>query len=109
MAYGLPRWLLADGCLELVVPVLRLRIVVVVEMADGTLDDPPAVLDKLLTPLEIPDDPNDLFRSLRSALVYLGTNGLSSMNILNWLKFLFTPYTTSRIFETYRPFWKDGW
>ena len=41
---------------------------------------------ELLLRLEIPEEEADSLTSARSALVYLGTRGLSSRNILYWLK-----------------------
>ena len=74
VAYGLPI-LDADDCLDCVFALQRLKVVLTVEVADGHL-----LLERLLTPLEKPDE--DVI-SPRLCLVYFGTRGRSRRNILN--------------------------
>ena len=64
----------ADDCLDCVLPLHRLIVVFTVEVADGHL-----LLERLLTPLETPDE--DVI-SPRLCLVYFGTRGRSRRNIL---------------------------
>jgi hypothetical protein len=73
VAYGLPA-LEADDCLDCVLPLHRLMVVFTVEAAEGHL-----LLARLLTPLETPEDDN---MSPKLCLVYFGTRGRSSRNIL---------------------------
>ena len=73
VAYGLPI-LDADDCLDCVLALHRLMVVFTVEAADGHL-----LLERLLTPLENPDEE---VISPRLCFVYFGTRGRSNRNIL---------------------------